>query len=303
MNADGRHQRQLTHLNRVQFYGELDWAPDGQTIVIKAFASAVGGSTELWLVNASTGKVTQLTHTVLGEAGPSWSPNGRWIAFFSEGRGRAPTGSGGSHPRRNGWCSSRPRSPGGDLPSWSPDSRRIAFTLGGRLAIMDADGSHRHTLRLFATQPHWSADGRWIVFTARRRPVQGPPRRQRPHPADAPRQAGRERPARLVSWTARRLRAPRALQRTPCEVARRRLHCAVDPEGELERRELREPPQSASTSSKGRCQGAPSRSDCCACVSSWPSTKIQIPRIPGLAVRQRSRARHACEGSATSRGS
>ena len=165
MNADGSHQRQLTHLNRVQFYGELDWAPDGQTIVIKAFASAVGGSTELWLVNARTGTVTQLTHTVLSEAGPSWSPNGRWIAFFSEGRTRAyriwrlsPT------TKRVVQLTSG--SPAAAYPSWSPDSRRIAFTLGGRLAIMDADGSHRHTLRLFATQPHWSADGRWIVFTA-----------------------------------------------------------------------------------------------------------------------------------------
>jgi Tol biopolymer transport system component len=58
MDADGRHQRQLTHLNQVQFYGELDWAPDGQTIVIKAFPSALGGSTDLWLVDATTGKAT-----------------------------------------------------------------------------------------------------------------------------------------------------------------------------------------------------------------------------------------------------
>ena len=49
-------------------------------------------------------------------------------------------------------------------PSWSPDSKRIAFTLGGRLALMNADGSDRHVLRLFGTRPHWSPDGRWLVY-------------------------------------------------------------------------------------------------------------------------------------------
>src|SRR5690242_13903779 len=86
MNANGTGQRQLTHLKKIQFYGDLDWAPDGLSIVIKAFASSVGGATELWLVNARTGSTSKLTNTVLGEGAPSWSPNGQWIAFGSEGR-------------------------------------------------------------------------------------------------------------------------------------------------------------------------------------------------------------------------
>ena len=29
---------------------------------------------------------------------------------------------------------------------------------------MNADGSDRHVLRLFGTRPHWSPDGRWLVY-------------------------------------------------------------------------------------------------------------------------------------------
>ena len=57
-------------------------------------------------------------------------------------------------------------SPAAAYPSWSPDSRRITFTLGGRIAVMDADGSHKRTLGLLGTHPHWSGDGRWLVFVA-----------------------------------------------------------------------------------------------------------------------------------------
>ena len=51
-------------------------------------------------------------------------------------------------------------SPAAAYPSWSPDSRRIAFTLGGRIAVMDADGSGRtqlthHGKQVLNDQPDW----------------------------------------------------------------------------------------------------------------------------------------------------
>lgn len=165
MNADGSHQRQLTHLNTVQFYGDLDWSPTGRSLVIKAFPSALGGFTDLWLVSASTGKASRLTSTSLSEAAPSWSPNGRWIAFFSEGR-RLPNRIWRLAVATKRVVQLTSGNPAAAYPSWSPDSRRIAFTLGGRLALMNADGSHKHTLPLFGTRPHWSPDGQWLVYVA-----------------------------------------------------------------------------------------------------------------------------------------
>ena len=161
MNADGSDHR-VTHLKGIEFYGDLDWAPNGRSLVIKAFASSLGGATELWLVNARTGTVSPLTKTVLGEGPPSWSPNGRWITFSSEGRLRAyQIWRLSVATKRRAQLTSAPAAL---YPSWLPDSKRIAFTLGGRLALMNADGSDRHVLRLFGTRPHWSPDGRWLVY-------------------------------------------------------------------------------------------------------------------------------------------
>jgi Tol biopolymer transport system component len=165
MNADGSHQRQLTRLTGVQFYGDLDWAPTGRSIVIKAFPSSLGGATDLWLVSAGTGRALRLTTTPLSEAAPSWSPNGRWIAFFSEGR-RLPYRIWRLTVATKRVTQLTSGSPAAAYPSWSPDSRRIAYTLGARVAVMDADGSHKHVLRLFGARPHWSPDGRWLVYVA-----------------------------------------------------------------------------------------------------------------------------------------
>ena len=165
MDANGTHQRQLTHLQAVQFYGDLAWAPSGRALVISAFASTIGGATELWLVNARTGAVSRLTRTSLGEGAPSWSRNGRWIVFASEGRLLA------NRVWRLNVATKRlvqltSGRPAALYPSWSPNSTRIAFTLGGKLAVMGVDGSHRRVLPQFGTHPRWSPDGGWLVYVA-----------------------------------------------------------------------------------------------------------------------------------------
>jgi Tol biopolymer transport system component len=165
MDANGARQRQLTHLKGIQYYGDLDWEPTGRSLVIDAFPSRAGGWTDLWLVSASTGRATRLTSTALSEASPTWSPNGSWIAFFSQGR-RLPNRIWRLSIATKRLVQLTSGTSAALYPSWSPDSRRIAFTLGGRLALMDADGRHKHTLRLFGTRPHWSLDGQWLVYVA-----------------------------------------------------------------------------------------------------------------------------------------
>jgi hypothetical protein len=70
----------------------------------------------------------------------------------------------------NGW---------GD-PDWSPDGRRIAFETRDTIAVVDADGSHRHVLLAGARgtgpgYPAWSPGGRKLLFvqTPRRHPRHG----------------------------------------------------------------------------------------------------------------------------------
>jgi Tol biopolymer transport system component len=106
----------------------------------------------------------------LGSDMPSWSPDGRMLAFAGFRKGRAgdiftvdPFGA-----RERRLTQSRSHD---DMPRWSPDGRRIVFvrTVGlvRQLVVMNADGSGQRQLThdsepSFA--PSWSPDGRRIVF-------------------------------------------------------------------------------------------------------------------------------------------
>ncbi len=104
---------------------------------------------------------------------PSWSPDGRALAYTSyrrgpqdvfvtdlaTGRRSSPTGGRG----QNG------------LPAWSPDGTRIAFASSRagneEVYVMNADGSGLRRLTFsyaIDTAPAWSPDGRRIAFTSDR---------------------------------------------------------------------------------------------------------------------------------------
>jgi TolB protein len=97
---------------------------------------------------------------------PSWSPDGRKLAF-RQGSAIWTVNVDGSNRRRLAL---------GNSPAWSPDGKRIAFGryLGGvsqgEIFIMNADGSGQHRLlgrsRYESVTPAWSPDGRRIAFRA-----------------------------------------------------------------------------------------------------------------------------------------
>lgn len=106
--------------------------------------------------------------TVLGRLAegswPSWSPDGRRVAFHRAGRVRVigADGSGETELADGHW------------PTWSPDGQRIAFVaLDGRLSAMNVDGYVVQTLMSPALssvfnwgtgKPSWSPDGALIAF-------------------------------------------------------------------------------------------------------------------------------------------
>ena len=55
-------------------FGDRQWSPDGTKIAVEAL-------NDLWLVSVPSGTVQRLTNTPnIVETGPTWSPDGQWLA-------------------------------------------------------------------------------------------------------------------------------------------------------------------------------------------------------------------------------
>jgi len=144
-----------------------------------AFLREVDGLNQIFVMNADGSEVRRLRLThVLEEENPSWSPDGKWIAFDSrdnQGWAIYRVTLDGSGPRRI-----TPSGGGKWQPAWSPDGKRIAFTQAvagthaDELFVMNSDGSGisrltRHTwFDSSDRDPDWSPDGKSILFCSSR---------------------------------------------------------------------------------------------------------------------------------------
>ncbi len=128
---------------------------------------------EVFTVPAEKGDVRNLTNTSgVAERSPAWSPDGKWIAYFSDESGEYA-------------LHLRPQSVVGDVkkielppnfyfsPVWSPDSRKVLFT-DSQLQISWVDVETKKVTKVDkdtydtpfrALNPDWSPDSNWIVYT------------------------------------------------------------------------------------------------------------------------------------------
>src|SRR5437867_5382389 len=133
VKSDGSGLERLTE--DPAFDDQAAFSSDGRQIVF--VSSRDGGHANLWILDVETRKVKRLTNGLWGDFRPTWSPDGKWIAFSSDrhtpvvpAAGRweqlhltdiyliSPEGAGLrrlTYP--GGFCGS---------PKWSQDSRRLA---------------------------------------------------------------------------------------------------------------------------------------------------------------------------------
>ncbi len=169
INFSGGEARPLTDLSGD--FGDFAWSPDGKKLAVRfrkkdaeaierekdeekrklgvvarhydrVFFKADGAGFlprerwHLWLIDAESGAATQLTdHPIYDEGAPAWSPDGQWLAFFSN-------------------------------RSENPDLERAAIDLwlipaqGGELRKIATPIGQKHT-------PRFSPDGQWIAYIGR----------------------------------------------------------------------------------------------------------------------------------------
>jgi tricorn protease len=149
-----------------KFINHASLSPEGALAAFEARGDIV-------TVPAEKGESRNLTQTPgVAERDPSWSPDGRWIAYFSDEGGEYRlhiADARGQEPVRKFDLGDPPTFY--HSPRWSPDGKKIAYT-DKRLQLwyLDVDSgtntlvdANRYDVRTF--DPAWSPDSRWLAYT------------------------------------------------------------------------------------------------------------------------------------------
>lgn len=163
VNPDGSRVDWTYEPDRRYDLNSIGWSPDGTQLVLATTLDGINilSIADKSLVNLSATNDFSIIIT------PSFSPDGKFITFFSNNQGAIyrinadGTGLVNLTPKahyRNDHYS----------PAWSPSGKQIVYILyaDGAIYSMNADGSVTHKLVDIGwnEQPHYSPDGRWLAF-------------------------------------------------------------------------------------------------------------------------------------------
>lgn len=135
--VDEAGERPVQRLTRGEFtISSFDWSPDGSTIVFDhqvdpTINTGFVGS-DISIVPADSGAVVALVEQAGGDRSPKFSPDGRHIAFVSEGGKSEPIGLGDLYliPAQGGDMTALPHTPdrSPSLAGWTADGEKLIFS-------------------------------------------------------------------------------------------------------------------------------------------------------------------------------
>ncbi|MDX9910745.1 MAG: PDZ domain-containing protein [Phycisphaerales bacterium] len=133
----------------------------------RAVAEARG---DLWTIPAEHGAIRQLTDTDgVAERSPAWSPDGRWIAYFSDKSGEYEL----YLMQSDGKGETRQLTSGNKTyffgAGWSPDSKKLVLVdKAGQVWLVDVESGDAKVIDKdpwgYPASPSWSHDSKWLTY-------------------------------------------------------------------------------------------------------------------------------------------
>ncbi len=172
MNPDGTDPKKLTNITTI-YSGSYNpsYSADGTRIAFDRY-------NEIWVMNADGTGQRQLTNNSVLDQDPTFSPNGRKIAFLTRRGVDGPPGQDNIWVMNADGSNQTRLTSGTDVndPTWSPDGTKIAFVKGGELWVINSDGTGQTQYTTNDTDykyaasavdhPTWSPGGSTIEFAA-----------------------------------------------------------------------------------------------------------------------------------------
>ena len=171
VNRDGSGQIQLASLPPEAYARGLHWSPDGRLI---AFTEDVAGKEAIYMIPAEGGTPVRFLPDVKeSQSGPTWSPDGKWLAYWVNNGDESSTSGIRIVDLATRHMTHLPSAPqNATWPTWSPNGRYIACDIDWLNAVqfgIEIFDTTTQRWRVFPqpsppNYPTWSRDSRFVYF-------------------------------------------------------------------------------------------------------------------------------------------